>query len=116
MNTENMLKLLGTRTPGNFPGVESRYKLQQRAKTIEKNDRLLKSTLASPTNYHRTYPEKLSTAFSGIPVGVTKSVPLLLFVQPDKKFLKVSTRDKETYFLKNFRQINHEKSSLGVKT
>ena len=58
-----------------------------------------KSTLARPPIYDRAYPEMLSTAFPGNPVGITKPSSLLLFVQPDQRFLEESTRVKETYFL-----------------
>ena len=74
----------------------------------------LKTTLARPPSYDGAYPEKLSTAFLGNPVDVTKPSLLELFVQQDKMSCEESTSLKETYFLTNFWQWNHEKSSLGV--
>ena len=52
--------------------------------------------------YDRAYPEMLSTASPGNPVGITKPISLLLFVQPDKKFLEESTKVKETNVLTTF--------------
>ena len=66
-------------------------------KQLEKIALHVKSTLARPTIYDRAYPEVLSTASPGNPVGITKPSQLLLFVQPEKKFLEKSTKVKETY-------------------
>ena len=63
----------------------------------------LKSTLARPTISDRAYPEILSTAFPGKPMGVTKP-NLLLFMQPDKKFSEESIKVKETYLFEIIRQ------------
>ena len=49
----------------------------------------VKSTLARPPIDIRVYPETLTTASSGNTVGIKKPSSLLLFVQPDKKFLEV---------------------------
>ena len=62
----------------------------------------LKSTLARPPSYDGAYPEKLSTAFLGNPVDVTKPSLLELFVQQDKMSWEESTSLKETYFLTIF--------------
>ena len=60
-----------------------------------------KSTLARPPIYDRAYPEMLSTASPGKPVGATKPSSLLLLVQPEKKFLEERKKVK-TYFLTKF--------------
>ena len=74
--------------------------------------------------YDRAYPEMLSTASPGNPVGITKPISLLLFVQPDKKkFLEESTKVKETNALtifcnkslsKNFSQSKLASKLLAV--
>ena len=69
---------------------ESRSNLSQMAKRTEKNSLHLKSFLARSIFYDRAYPQKFSTASPIIPLGATKTSELLLFVHPDKKFLKSS--------------------------
>ena len=56
----------------------------------------LKITLARPPINDRAYPEMLPAASPGNPLAITKLSSLLLFVQPDKKFLEESTKVKET--------------------
>ena len=46
----------------------------------------------------------LSTVSPGNQVSITKPGSLLLFVQPDEKFLEESTKVKLTYFFDKFRQ------------
>ena len=55
-----------------FSVTRAAGKLSQSAKIIEKNALDLRSTLARPPIYNRAYLEKLATASSGTPVGVTK--------------------------------------------
>ena len=102
---------------GKFPGEESCDKLQQRSKPSKKIALHLKTTLAAPPIYDRVYTRMLSTASPGNPVGITKLSSLLFFVQPDQSFLEVWTKLEETcFFLDNFWQKIHEKSSLAVET
>ena len=55
----------------------------------------LKSTLARPPIYDQTYPEVLSTASPGNPLGVTKPNSHLLFAQSDKSIYEVSIKVKK---------------------
>ena len=66
---------------GVFLGDESRIKLLQMAETIERIAPYLKSTLAGPLIYDKTYPEKLSIASPANPMGVTNPMLFLLSVQ-----------------------------------
>ena len=59
----------------------------------------LKITLARPNIHDRALPEMLSPAFPCNPVGITKPSSILLFLQPDKKFMEEPTKFKGTYFL-----------------
>ena len=71
-------------------------------KQLKKIVLLLKSTLVRLRIYDRAYPEMLSTTSPRNLVGIAKPSSLLLFVQPKNKFLEVSTKVTETYFLTNF--------------
>ena len=70
-------------------------------KHLKKTALHLKSTLARPPIYDGAYPEKLSKASPGNPMGAMKPSIISLFVQPDKRSFDESTSRKETYFLKN---------------
>ena len=93
-----------TQIRSNFPGNQSRSKLSQSAKTIGKMLHNLKSTLARPPIYDRTYPDKLSAAPSGNPVGVTKPSSFPLFVQPNKSSLEQFDKGKPDF--RQFSAIN----------
>ena len=100
MGTQKMLRIIGNHTIQAIPQVMRvvvNYRKGQ--KQLKKNVIHLKSTLARPPIYDRAYPEMLSTASPGNPVGITKPSSFLLFVQADKKFSEESTNVKETYFI-----------------
>ena len=50
--------------------------------------------IARTTTYDRAYPEKLATSPPGEPVGVTEPSLIRLFVQQDKKSLKILRKPK----------------------
>ena len=64
--------------------VAANYRKEQ--KQLKKKAQHLKSTLARPLFYDRAYPDKLTAAFAGKGIGVTKPTRLSLFVQQDKNF------------------------------
>ena len=64
---------------------------QKQLKKIAKHP---ESTLGRPPIYDRAYPEKLSTASPGNPVGITKPSSFSLFVQQNNKSLEESTNLK----------------------
>ena len=118
-NTGEMLRVIRSYTRGKFPCDDSHSKLSQSAKTMEKTALDLKGNVARPAIYIQTYPDKLSAASPGNPVGVTKPSLLLLFVQQDKKSLEELTSLKETYLWtifgnKSMRKVRSE-SKLASK-
>ena len=71
-------------------------------KQLKKNCSTTKEYLGQTTYIFISTDRMLFSASPSNPVRISKPSSLLLFVQPDKKFLEESPKVKETYFLTNF--------------
>ena len=116
MGTQEMLKVIRRNILEAFLQVMSVVNYRKGQKQLKIFALHLKSTLARPPIYDGAYPEMLSTASAGNPVGIMKPTSYLLFVQLAKKSMEQSTSIKGTLVLDKFRLKIHEKSSLEVET
>ena len=120
MNSQKMLRVISRRTfVLIFQVMTVVVNYRKKEKQVKKIPLHLKSTLAKPPTYDRTYPETLSTAS---PVSFTERSSLLLFCNR-KKTLKGRQRPRKpllTFPAKNPRQMCarsqnlHQNSPLSV--
>ena len=87
----------------------------RKAQKLDKKCSTSKSTVARPPIYDRAQPEMLSTASPGNPVSIMKPSSLLLFMQPEEKFLEEWTKVKETHLLTIFGKKQMEKNRSQSK-
>ena len=88
MGTQEMLTVIRRNILEAFLHVMSVVNYRKGQKQLKTFALHLKSTLARPPIYNGAYPEMLSTASAGNPVGIMKPTSYLLIVQLAKKFME----------------------------